>query len=87
MNTGDLASRTDFVAIDLLAEHGVDCAFIVQFRTFENAGYAAVAQADDGIGEPTDVGHAVRNIEDGDAAGAQPFHNLKQPVCLGARKR
>ena len=47
----------------------------------------AVAQADDAVGEPADVGHAVRDVEDRDAAFAQPVDHLEQPVRLGARQR
>ena len=73
--------------IDLLAEHGVDRALIVERLCVEHAGDAAVAQADDAVGEPPDVGHAVRDVEDGDAALAQPVDDGEQPVGLRARQR
>ena len=79
--------HSDLGEIDLLAEHGIDRALIVERFRIEHAGDAAVAQADDAVGEPPDVRHAVRDVEDGDAVFAQPVDHRKQPVGLGARQR
>ena len=54
----------DLAEIDLLAEHGVHRALVVERLGVEDAGNAAVAQADDAVGQAPDVGHAVRDIED-----------------------
>ncbi len=71
----------------LLSEHRIDGTLIVQIRAFEAAGYAPVAQGDDAVGEPADVGHPVRDIKDRDATGFQPIEKLEQPIGLGARQR
>ncbi len=72
---------------DFLSEHRIDGTLIVQIRAFEAAGYAPVAQGDDAVGEPADVGHPVRDIKDRDPTGFQPVEKLEQPIGLGARER
>jgi hypothetical protein len=63
-----------------VAEHGVDRAFVVELFALEDAGNLAVAHRNDAVGNTADVRHPVRDVENGNALGRQPFDQQEQPL-------
>ncbi len=59
----------------------------LDFVAAERADIAAVAQHGDAVGELVHLGHAMRDVDDGESLGAQPRDQVEQPARLAIGER
>ncbi len=67
--------------------HKSDQPLLVQFGGRPGGDVPAVAHHRDGIGQPEDFGHAVRNVDDGHAALLQVADDAEEPLRLTVGQR